>query len=63
MDEKKRTCVNIARELKENFYHFAQLNTVDSDLVITINQEAGQFRDSWNNLHLDNHMGDGGKYR
>ncbi|MFN6414744.1 MAG: 2OG-Fe dioxygenase family protein [Pseudomonadota bacterium] len=63
MDEKEKECVGIAKRLKENFYHFAQLNNVNSDLFTTINEEGQQFRDSWNNLHLDNYMGDGGKYR
>lgn len=50
--------------LKESYYYITNLLGLDNkafNKIITL--EYDRFKDSWNNLEIDNYMSDGGKYR
>jgi len=53
-----------ANALKERYYYITSLLELDSEIFGPMfSLEYKTFKSSWNNLELDNHMADNGKYR
>lgn len=53
----------ISKEISENHYCITQLSEIDHKLAELLPEHYTQFSDSWNNLDMDLHMADNGKYR
>lgn len=53
----------IAEEVSTNHFYIISGDTIKNDCIFFDDLICKEFRDSWNNLRIDNYMNDGGKYR
>lgn len=53
----------IVEEISTNRFSIISGNTIKNDVDFFDKLICKEFIDSWNNLRIDNHMNDGGKYR